>query len=60
MQSIRNEWARLNPKFVREEDGFWATIRNAAREAWHGYFAPLLLIFWMLKQTVKQPGKREA
>jgi hypothetical protein len=53
MQSIRNEWARLNPKFIREEDGFWATILHASKETLHGYFAPLWLIVWMCRQAAK-------
>ena len=52
-QALVDEWVRLNPKFVRAEDGVWDTIEHAARETLHGFFAPLLLLKWIVQRAFK-------
>jgi hypothetical protein len=47
-QELAKEWVRLNPKFVSDDDGFWATLSHAASETLHGFFAPLLILKWLV------------
>jgi hypothetical protein len=39
LEQIKAEWARLNPKFVQDDDGFWLTLWHASKETLHGFFA---------------------
>jgi len=47
------EWARLNPVFVRPEDSVFQTVRHAIKETMHGFFAPLLMLGWIIKSVWK-------
>lgn len=60
MQEIQTEWNRLNPKFVNPGDGFVTMIQHAAKESWHGFFAPLCLLGWILVQSAKALVNRKA
>ena len=52
-QALVDEWVRLNPKFVSEQDGVWDTIKHAAHETLYGFFAPLLLLKWIVQSVIK-------
>ena len=52
-KAIVDEWIRLNPKFVNAQDGVWDTIKHAALETLHGFFAPLLLLKWLVRSAFK-------
>lgn len=50
-KALVDEWVRLNPKFVQEQDGVWDTIKHAVHETLHGFFAPLLLLKWIVQSA---------
>jgi hypothetical protein len=51
-KEFREEWARLNPIFVRPEDSAFQTVRHAIKETLHGFFAPFLMFVWILKSAL--------
>lgn len=53
IRELQTEWELLNPKFVQPGDGFFAMIQHAAKESWHGFFAPLWLVIWVLSRGTK-------
>lgn len=48
-----SEWRRLNPRYVRPDDGFWSTVVHAARESLPGYFAPLRMGLWLADRWLR-------
>jgi hypothetical protein len=51
-EGLRQEWARLNPVFVRPEDSVFETIQHAIKETLHGFIAPFLMLVWILKSAL--------
>ena len=47
----RDEWRRLNPKYIKADAGVLATVLAAGREAVPGYFAPLRFLGWLLVKS---------
>jgi hypothetical protein len=52
-KEFRKEWARLNPVFVRREDDAMQTVLHAIQETLHGFFAPILMLGWIIKSEWK-------
>ncbi len=50
-KEIRQEWARLNPVFVRPEDNAMQTVLHAIQETLHGFFSPFLMLGWIIKSV---------
>lgn len=43
------EWRRLNPKYVRPDDNLRQQFWHAFLEGLPAYFAPLRMLWWILK-----------
>lgn len=50
---LRNEWQRLNPRYVKPEDTFWQSFLGGLREGLQGFFAPLRLLWWLVTRSWK-------
>lgn len=50
-QKSQIEWARLNPKFVKQGDNFRTIFVKALREGAFGFFAPVRLFWWLIIQS---------
>ena len=50
---FKSEWRRLAPIYCRPEDGFWGVIKHSWLETWHGYFAPVGMLFWLVRYPFK-------
>lgn len=48
------EWARLNPVFCRDEDNILVRFLRGFHEGWYGYFAPLRILWWLVKAAKKR------
>ncbi len=48
-QSAQEQWALLNPCYVRPDDNILHTVVNVYRETIPRYFAPLRFLTWLLK-----------
>jgi hypothetical protein len=48
-KEFRQEWNRLNPKFVTPHDSLVQAFGHAAKETVHGFFSPLFFTLWALK-----------
>jgi hypothetical protein len=44
------EWRRLNPRCIRPEDGLRVVFFKGFHAGLFGYFAPLRMLWWLLKQ----------
>ncbi|MEO5658575.1 MAG: hypothetical protein ABIQ90_02095 [Polaromonas sp.] len=51
---FKREWCRLNLQYIRPEDGLLATLAGAVRETLPGYFAPLRMLWWLIKYAKRQ------
>jgi hypothetical protein len=47
-KALVDEWVRLNPKFVSAEDTVGALLKHSVIETLYGFFAPLLLVKWLI------------
>lgn len=50
-QRCQNEWKRLNPKFVGQDDNLRTTFVNAFHEGAFGFFAPVRFLWWSTATT---------
>lgn len=48
-EAMREEWVRLNPTFVGPNDTVAQVVCHAAKETLYGFFAPLLMLRWLIK-----------
>ena len=53
MTRCRDEWQRLNPRFVRPDASLAEVFWDGCREGVYGLFAPLRLIWWLLLSAWK-------
>lgn len=52
-QRLRDEWLRLNPRFVKAEDSLGRSFLGGLREGLQGFFAPLRLLWWLVTRSWK-------
>lgn len=52
-QRLRDEWQRLNPRYVKPEDSIWQSFLGGLREGLQGFFAPLRLFWWLVTRSWK-------
>ena len=50
-QRCQNEWKRLNPKFVGQDENLRTTFVNALHEGAFGFFAPVRFFWWLIIQS---------
>lgn len=50
-QRCRNEWRRLNPRYVEENDGAFTVFLATWRETVPGYVAPVRFVWWLLVKS---------
>ena len=53
MRRCRDEWQRLNPRFVRSDGSLAEVFWDACREGVYGFFAPLRLLWWLFMTAWK-------
>ena len=44
----RDEWRRLNPRFVQSDASLGEVFWSACRESGYVFFAPLRMLWWLL------------
>jgi hypothetical protein len=50
---LQEEWQRLNPRFVSMDDSLRQSFLTGLREGFHGFWAPLRLLWWLLTRSWK-------
>jgi hypothetical protein len=48
-QAAAVEWDRLTPRYVQPGDGLAMVFFHACRETFHGFFAPLWMLVWVIR-----------
>lgn len=56
-QDFLAQWRSLNPIYANSDAGLGQTFRNAFRESFAAYFAPLWMVGWLLKIAAKRIGQ---
>jgi hypothetical protein len=46
------EWDRLTPRYVQPGDGLAMVFLHACKETVPGYFAPFLMLVWLMRKAV--------
>ncbi len=50
---LQEEWRRLNPRFTSKDDSLRQSFLGGLREGFHGFWAPLRLLWWLLTRLWK-------